>query len=171
MKTKYFNIFVHYDAIKAGTFDIEEILDYYEYESFEEFLEEEGESEILNDGDWYLTRINSVYVAESSKKHERLFGNPELNDGETYEDEEYSYEECEYEIPKEGYAFIQKNNNLMNAFVVKANTSEEFDIYELSVTNAGNTLIYKGKEYNVAASDGDDNGNVTFYLNGEELSN
>ena len=59
----------------------------------------------------------------------------------------------------------------MNAFVVKANTSEEFDIYELSVTNAGNTLIYKGKEYNVAASDGDDNGSVTFYLNGEELSN
>jgi hypothetical protein len=146
-------------------------LDYYEYDSFEEFLEEEGESEILNDGDWYLTRINSVYVAESSKKHERLFGNPELNDGETYEDEEYSYEECEFEIPKEGYAFIQENNNLMNAFVVKANTSEEFDIYELSVTNAGNTLIYKGKEYNVAASDGDDNGSVTFYLNGEELSN
>ena len=163
---KYFILFVGYNADKAGTVELESVLEDYECESLEEFLENVGIYELMVDGEWYLTNINSVFVAESPILPERLFRNQDLDKGTTY-DEDIEFEEAYFEIPDEGLAYVQHNEYLMNAFVVKVDSYEEFDISKLYITNAGGTIIYDGNEYNAIECDGDDNGDVEIYIDGE----
>ena len=118
---------------------------------------------------WQLDNVSSVYVAET-KTMPQYFPDDVPNDGTTYEEEqEIDFSAEEFEVPEEGVAFVQHNYGLMSRFCLEVNDDEEFSIESLQIIDGGNTIVYKGDEYSCAGQDGDDNGEVEIYVDGELL--
>lgn len=118
---------------------------------------------------WYLDNVSSVYVAET-KTMPQYFPDDVPNDGTTYEEEwEIDFSAEEFEVPEEGVAFVQHNYDLMSRFCLEVNDDEQFSIEPLQIIDGGNTIIYKGDKYSCAGQDGDDNGEVEIYVDGELL--
>ena len=165
---KYLHIFVANDATKAGTVNLDSLLE--EYESVEAFVEECGAEAIMDyyeeDG-WYLDNVSSVYVAET-----KTMCSPDdvPDDGTTYEEEwEIDFSAEEFEIPEEGVSFVQHNYGLMSIFCLEVEDDEEFRIESLQIIDGGNRIVYDGNEYDCVSQDGDDDGEVEIYVDGELL--
>ena len=148
---KYFHISVAYDATKAGTVDMNSLLE--DYKSIEELVENEG--------------VEGVYVTETESMPKN--SESELPEGIIY-DEGIDYPKNDFKVPEKGVVFVQRNYGLVTKFRLEVDDEEEFDISSLHIVGSGDeSIIYKDVEYSFVGLDGDDNGEIEIYVDGELL--
>lgn len=165
---KYFHISVAYDATKAGTVDMNSLLE--DYKSIEELVEEEGVEGVfdyIEEYGWYMNNVRSVYVTETESMPKD--SESELPEGIIY-DEGIDYPKNDFKVPEKGVVFVQRNYGLVTKFRLEVDDEEEFDISSLHIVGSGDeSIIYKDVEYSFVGLDGDDNGEIEIYIDGELL--
>lgn len=167
--TKHFIIFVHYDENDLHTIDCQYLLEETGYKSISKYIKAEGTDDLVyyfDDVERYLSVVNSVYVVECDYKPD-YFRN--LNDGDVYEGREVDFERKRMILPKKGLFATQYNSNLMYIFDVEVDANEEFDIKKLCVCAEGYKIIYDDKEYDSCGCDGDEDGDLVYYLDGKRI--
>lgn len=159
------------DAACIGEIDTEYLLEENEdYESIEDYIESEGVYDLVNyenDHTWKLINVHPIYVAEYDEEPENPYGD---DDGFVQYDSDFGYEIDPISIDNGGLTYIQRNEYLGYAFVVKVSKSHTFTPGNMRIMDGGASIEYNGVKYDSASVCGDDNGEYEFYLNGELAS-
>ena len=141
---KYYYIFIDYIRGEVGTFDKDEMLEYYEYKDIDELWEDQGPNFVIEceDSQYFIHTVKSIEVIEFKTKPE---------DSDLYEASGDRYDEgfevdC-FEVPQEGYV-IESYEQRLHGFNIEVNASDEFDIEELCVHNGVEMIeiTYKGEK-------------------------
>jgi hypothetical protein len=171
-ESKYFAIRILVDVTRVGRIDVDQCLeDNEDYDSIEEYIENEGIYELSDyedSSELKLSNVHSIAVAEYDVKPESVLSREFGDDYEEY----YSGYECKIEscdLENEGLEFTDNITYWTRGFIVPVAKSEGFDPSKLIISNAGGTIEYDGKEYDDIEDCGGEEEPREFFLNGEPV--
>ena len=154
---------------EVGTFDKDEMLEYYEYKDIDELWEDQGPNFVIEceDSQYFIHTVKSIEVIEFKTKPE---------DSDLYEASGDIYDEgfevdC-FEVPQEGYV-IESYEQRLHGFNIEVNASDEFDIEELCVHNGVEMIeiTYKGEKCSFYTDTCDEHLGGKLSYNGDVLYN
>lgn len=170
-------VFSHYDLIRTWKIDSDSLLADIGKQSIKEYIKNNGDYSIQceyseDDGECYVGKLSEFVVLMGSTSDTMRERTRSARDNEWKE-----YKKGFLNISKpfsmatmiKGLTCYQYSDNLIEGWEVPIKAGEDFNIQELRIKSPF-LIEYKGKEYESVYTDGDDNGDYIYYLDGKRIN-